>query len=180
MLSGGITTGRNSLIQAYGLFWRVDEIDWSPGRGSRDWHLYGRNGANSSKIRVADFRDQKGIYILYGNYGPHYVGLTRKKGLGRRLKDHLSDRHEDEWDRFSWFGFCSVLKAKDEIGLQRIKEMPLSKITDINRTIGDMEALLIKAMALKNVNSMKFKSALEWKQIKRDEQDKYGSRLAVR
>ncbi len=57
--------------------------------------------------------------------------------------------------------------------------MPLSKITDINRTIGDMEALLIKAMALKNVNSMKFKSALEWKQIKRDEQEKYGSRLSA-
>ncbi len=52
MLNGVSTTGRNSLIQAYGLFWRLDEIDWSPGRGSRDWHLYGRNGANSSKIKV--------------------------------------------------------------------------------------------------------------------------------
>ncbi|WP_456634490.1 GIY-YIG nuclease family protein [Bradyrhizobium sp. USDA 10063] len=168
---------RNSLIQAYGLFWRVDEINWSPGKGRHDWHLYGRNGAQASKIKVADFRTQKGIYILYGNYGPHYVGLTRKKGLGRRLKDHLFDQHKGQWDRFSWFGFCTVLKAKDENGLQRIREMPLSKITDINSTIGDMEALLIRAMALRNVNHMKFRNAVEWTQVKLDELDKYGRRI---
>jgi hypothetical protein len=172
-----IRTARNSLIQAYGLFWRNDEINWSPGKGRRDWHLYGRNGANTSKLRVVDFREQKGIYILYGNYGPHYVGLTRKKGIGRRLKDHLFDQHQDQWDRFSWFGFCTVLKARDENGLQRLKEMPLTKFTDIDRTIGDIEALLIRAMALKNVNHMNFKSAERWEQIKRDEEDKYGSRL---
>ena len=27
--------GDNMLIRAYGLFWRCDEVDWLPGRGSR-------------------------------------------------------------------------------------------------------------------------------------------------
>jgi hypothetical protein len=108
------TQTRSSLIQAYGLFWRADEIDWSPGKGHRyDWRLYGRRGSNHGKLEVTDFRMQKGIYILYGDYGPHYVGLTRKKGLGRRLKDHLFDQHANKWDRFSWFGFCTVLKKTD-------------------------------------------------------------------
>jgi hypothetical protein len=43
-----------------------------------------------------------------------------------------------------------------------------------------MEALLIRAMALKNVNNMNFKSAERWEQIKRDDQDKFGERLSAR
>jgi hypothetical protein len=69
------TAQRRAVIQAYGLFWRADEIDW--GRGKR-FGLYGRLGAKSNNLRVVDFRTQKGIYILYGNYGPHYVGLVRR------------------------------------------------------------------------------------------------------
>jgi hypothetical protein len=171
-------TNRNALIQAYGLFWRRDEIDWNPGKGKRyDWRLYGRRGANRGNSRVADFRDQRGIYILYGNYGPHYVGLTRKSGLGRRLKDHLTDKHGNEWDRFSWFGFCRVLKSKDDDGLQRIGQMASAKFASLEAMIADIEALLIKSMALKNVNSMNFVEAKRWVQILRDEIDKFDGRL---
>ena len=87
------------LIQNYGLFWKVNEIDWFPGGGSRGFRLLGRRGSRSANLELADFRNQKGIYILYGNRGPHYVGLCRKQGLGTRLKQHLSDKHEGKWDR---------------------------------------------------------------------------------
>jgi hypothetical protein len=71
------------LIRAYVLFWRRDEINWSPGSGQRDeFQLLGRKGTNRGTIRLADFRKQVGIYVLYGNYGPYYVGLTRRRGLG--------------------------------------------------------------------------------------------------
>jgi hypothetical protein len=120
---------------------------------------------------------QKGIYILYGDYGPRYVGLTRKKGLGRRLKDHLSDRHAGKWDRFSWFGFCTVLKKKDALGIHLLRDMPLSKSTSPEDMIADLEAMLIKSMALQNINHMKFVSAKEWTQIKRSELEKYAKRL---
>jgi hypothetical protein len=98
-------------VTSYGLFWREDEIDWHPGAGYKDsFRLLGRIGSNRGKIRMVDFRHQQGIYILYDNYGPSYVGLTRNQGLGRRLKDHKSDHLADKWDRFSWFGFRPVYR----------------------------------------------------------------------
>lgn len=73
----------------------------------------GRRGAGST-LRVADFRTQTGIYILYGDYGPYYVGLTRTS-MGKRLKDHLTDKHDGKWQRFSWFGFANVLQQRDAV-----------------------------------------------------------------
>jgi len=116
------------IIRAYGLFWRNEEIDWRPGQGNKaQFRLLGRRGSNSPGLKVADFREQRGIYILYGNYGPHYVGLTRKQNIGKRLRDHLLGEHEGLWDRFSWFGFREVLTGTDDDGLQNLKEIPLSK-----------------------------------------------------
>ncbi len=71
------------VIKNYGLFWRADEVDWYPGHGN-PFRLLGRQGKNFPGVCVADFRWQNGIYVLYGDYGPHYVGLTRKQGLGKR------------------------------------------------------------------------------------------------
>jgi len=74
-----------------------------------------------------------------------YVGLTRKRRLGRRLKEHLTDRHAKERDRFSWFGFFRVLKSKDEDGLRRIGPMASTKPASLEAMIADIEALLIKS-----------------------------------
>lgn len=167
-----------ALIQSYGLFWRRDEIDWNPGKGKRyGFRLYGRCGANRGHIQVADFRYQQGIYILYGDYGPYYVGLTRKKGIGRRLKDHLTDGHANRWDRFSWFGFCKVLKSKNADRIHQLGKMPSTKPANLDDIIADIEALLIKSMALQNINNMNFSIAKKWIQIEKDEWDKFGDRL---
>lgn len=107
-------------IKNFGLFWRTDEVDWHPGRGARGaFRLLGRQGTHLSGVKLADFRYQHGIYILYGNHGPHYTGLTQ--GLGKRLQDHLEDDHTDQWDRFSWFGFKQVLKSVDDHGICNLK-----------------------------------------------------------
>ena len=53
------------LIGAYGSFWRADEIVWHPGHGSKGkFRLLGRIGTNHGNLRIADFRQQKGIYLL--------------------------------------------------------------------------------------------------------------------
>lgn len=101
------------LIKAYGLFWREDEVDWSPGQG-KPFRLLGRKGSNLPGLRVADFRYQKGLYVLYGDYGPYYVGLTYTS-LGDRLKDHRHDDHGGRWTRFSWFGFRKVQEGANSI-----------------------------------------------------------------
>jgi hypothetical protein len=169
---------KRALIQAYGLFWRRDEINWNPGTGNRyDFRLYGRRGSNRANVLVADFSGQFGIYILYGNYGPHYVGLTRRKGLAKRLKDHVSDKHGPHWDRFSWFGFRSVLRSRAPDGTRRLRKMAGTKPANLADMIADFEALLIRSMALKNTNRMKFAVAKEWTQVKLDEWKKYAERL---
>src|ERR1700735_5592045 len=106
-------------IKNFGLFWRRDEVDWYPGKGTA-FRLLGHHGIKLPGVSVADFRDQHGIYILYGNHGPHYVGLTNEK-LGNRLNAHILDVHANEWDRFSWFGFRTVLKSTDANGIRRLK-----------------------------------------------------------
>jgi hypothetical protein len=164
-------------IKNFGLFWRADEIDWTPGRGKRGaFRLLGRRGANRPILRLADFRHQQGIYILYGNHGPRYVGLTTQ-GLGARLMVHLGDEHQDQWDRFSWFGFCKVLERTDQDGLHELRKMPLTAASDPNENIKDVEALLIRAMGLRNIAQSKFSDADEWTQVKLDEVDMYSARI---
>jgi hypothetical protein len=162
------------LIKSYGLFWEADEIDWTPGKGAKDtFRLLGRQGKNLPGLRVADFRYQHGIYVLYGNYGPHYVGLTRKQGLGKRIKDHREDDHAGQWNRFSWFGFRTVLKQTDACGLCTLKDLASVALSDPQVMIGDTEALLIKAMGLTNKADMNFAEAEEWEQVKSHEIDHY-------
>jgi hypothetical protein len=47
------------------------------------------------------------------------------------------------------------------------------------KVIGDIEALLIRSMALQNIAQMKFAKAQEWTQIKLDELDSYRKKLSA-
>jgi hypothetical protein len=160
-------------ITSYGLFWRESEIEWYPGQGIKDsFRLLGRVGTNAGKIKIADFRRQQGIYILYDEYGPSYVGLTRQQGLGKRLKDHMTDHLEGRWDRFSWFGFNPIGVAGDD-GVLRLSDLQTEVSEQTHTTIGDLEALLIRAIGPKlNTAWMKFKDAVEWSQIEREDIDR--------
>ena len=117
-------------------------------------------------MRLADFREQSGLYILYGNYGPHYVGLTSR--LGVRLRDHRTDRHADHWDRFSWFGFRQVLKETNADGLRQLRKLSSVSLGDPREELRDIEALLIRALGLvPNLNRTRFSGAREWTQVRR-------------
>jgi hypothetical protein len=166
-------------VTSYGLFWRESEIDWHPGQGYKDsFRLLGRIGSQRGKIRVADFRQQQGIYILYDNYGPSYVGLTRNQGLGKRLKDHQSDHLRGKWDRFSWFGFRPLLSEKASSGITQLGDPQTDVSENTSTTIGDLEALLIRAIGPKrNTAQMKFEFAEKWIQIDYDDSEKYLDRL---
>ena len=172
---------RGVLIRSLGLFWQRDEVDWSPGSGKRDaFRILGRVGKNSDKLRVVDFREQRGIYVLYDDYGPYYVGLARDRGIGRRLRSHTRDKHARHWDRFSWFGFRPVLKQKWPDGTTKLGAMPAKLLTDTSRTIGDVEALLIYAFGTGhrgNAQHMKFARGEHWEQVARQETEKYLDRI---
>lgn len=133
-------------VTSYGLFWRAAEIEWFPGKGRRnEFRLLGRIGKNRPGIRVADFRRQQGIYILFDEYGPAYVGLAKGDRLGARLRDHHGDHLVGKWDRFSWFGFNPVGATPDRGGVLSLNQPRRDVTDDTSTTIGDLEALLIAA-----------------------------------
>lgn len=168
-------------IRSAGLFWQRDEVNWSPGSGKRRaFRLLGRVNENRGALRVADFREQRGIYVLYDDYGPYYVGLARDRDIGARLRDHTRDQHKDKWDRFSWFGFRPVQKQRDPEGLSKLGAMPKVLLTDANKTIGDVEALLTHTLGTTgrgNGQSMRWARADLWKQVMLHEIEKYSDRL---
>jgi hypothetical protein len=157
------------LIKAYAIHWRVEDA-WPPaGRGRRE--LLGRRGAHRSHLQICNFWRQQGLYILYDGYGPYYVGLVRQGTLGNRLRTHhYVDKHAGKWDRFSWFGFCAVLGARDERGIQKLKlraELATGRLDD---AIADIEALLIDALGPKaNRHIERFRAGVEWTQVRADE-----------
>lgn len=169
------------LVTSFGLFWRADEIDWFPGKGIKnEFRLLGRIGKNRPALRVADFRRQQGIYILFDEYGPAYVGLAKGDRLGARLRDHHNDHLKGKWDRFSWFGFNPVALTAGKDGVFPLNEPRRDVTDDTSTTIGDLEALLIAAVGPKlNQQKMRFDKAEKWEQVRYHEwQEIYGARVA--
>lgn len=98
------------MIQSYGLHWHVDRVFW--GRPKVPGSLLGA-ASKSHLARPVDFRNQRGIYVLYADYELVYIGQTGAGNdrLFKRLKDHKTDHLSERWDRFSWFGTQWVTKA---------------------------------------------------------------------
>lgn len=169
VLRSQATQGGTLLIRSFGMFWDRDEVEWAPGTGTKGgFVLLGRTGKSKATLRVADFRRQTGIYVLYNDWGPYYVGLTRRRGLGDRLRDHVKDAHAAQWTRFSWFGFQSVVQRTDFRGVSALGRSPKHLLSDSHTSIGDLEALLIKVLnASGNSQQMKFAGGSEWKQVER-------------
>ena len=77
-----------------------------PGNGGQILGWTGRRGAAS-----VDFRQQRGIYVLYDdNFKFVYIGQT---GAGNqrllvRLRNHGFDHLAQRWSRFSWCGISAV------------------------------------------------------------------------
>ena len=143
--------------------------------------MLGHIGKRKDKIRVADFRHQRGIYVLYDDYGPSYVGLTRDLGLGARLKNHTTDHLRKKWDRFSWFGFREMLSDNRHKRYLVADQSAEDVITDdMDTTIGDLEALMISTMGPKhNKKFMGFSEAEKWDQVFDDDVVDYCSRIGV-
>jgi hypothetical protein len=96
------------LIQNYGLFWREDRVNWGKPktRGTLEGYLTGAKRQGS-----VDFRDQRGIYVLYDQtFKIVYVGQAGRGNqcLFARLKQHKRDHLAERWARFSWFGTREV------------------------------------------------------------------------
>ncbi len=176
-------------ITSFGLFWRRDDVIWTRDKLSNDDELegpfkflmIGKIGEKKPKLRMCDFRFQQGIYILYHEYGPVYVGLASRRNngdaLGQRLKEHTTDDHRDTWSRFSWFGFDPVQDGSSDVvcRVNTSEENVIEEDTAISSTIRDTEALIMHIIMPQNNRSSitRFKTGREWFQAQRYEISKY-------
>jgi hypothetical protein len=85
-------------IKAFGMYWERSQINWDSPKV-----LGKQEGADQS----VDFSNQLGVYILHDRERVIYVGRAEDSLLKRLIK-HTTGRFGNRWDRFSWFGICSV------------------------------------------------------------------------
>lgn len=182
-------TSRAGFIRAYGMFWHAEDVDWSGEESGRHRELLGRVGKYLPGLEVANFWDQQGIYVLYNDYGPYYVGQTVGGGmnLGKRLRQHYhgtnGSPHRGKWDRFSWFGWRGTLSSTDERGLQRLRQIPKRLLADSHNTVQDIESLMIHALGTIHVGNGRgetFVAAVRWEQIWCGDRDYYLTKVAGR
>lgn len=115
-------------INAFGMFWRRDWINWECPE------LIGRQEGADLNV---NFNEQVGVYLLHDRDRVIYVGRAGD-ALIKRLKAHTSGRFGGRWDRFSWFG----LKPVTENGTLSDPEERWEQL-DVIET---MEAILIECL----------------------------------
>jgi len=125
-------TENNKIFNAFGIYWNRNLVLW---KSTPD--LLGMQYIGATEV---NFKDQRGIYLLYDNREIIYVGQAIEQTLGQRLKQHTSDRLSGRWDRFSWFGFYSVT---DKGHLQNRKKF---ESLDIQVLADTLEAILIESI----------------------------------
>jgi hypothetical protein len=57
-----------TLIRSYGEFWSPDVVDWA-----KSWRLLG-TARSDSKGPILNVYEERGIYVLYKDFVPVYVG----------------------------------------------------------------------------------------------------------
>lgn len=96
------------LIRLYGEYWNPDIVDWGKrGPGNKGRLI----GYFQKKSEVRDYWDARGIYALFDEFRLVYVGQAMSQGIGKRVRDHLTDRMAGRWDMFSWFS-TSTMREK--------------------------------------------------------------------
>lgn len=160
-------TSSSHLITAFGQFWEREEFVSAIEDGRRRQLLgYRREGRAT---RLCDFRPSAGVYILWNDHRPTYVGLAAGVGgLFDRLDAHTKDEYK-EWSRFSWFSVDPVVES-DLRGWGKVERRnddgPALRVTELVR---ELEALLIMVLGTNTLaaqRTMKFATGTEWFQVR--------------
>jgi hypothetical protein len=123
---------RLKLVNAFGIFWNRNFVHW---KSNPD--LLGIQQIGATEV---NFKDQRGIYLLYDGREIIYVGQAIEQTLGQRLKQHTSDRLSGRWDRFSWFGFYSVNDKGHLLDRKKFESLDIQVLADT------LESILIESV----------------------------------
>jgi hypothetical protein len=138
------------LIKTYGEFWNPELVNWD-----NSWRLLGKRRSDFKGLDVNVY-EERGVYVLYKDYQPVYVGKADKQSIGYRLQLHRQSwRKGPRWDRFSWFGIRG-LRVNDKLRSRNSAFHPTTP-----ELIATLEALLIVAIDPRlNSRREKFKNAV--------------------
>lgn len=121
-----------TLIKTYGEFWNPELVNWD-----NTWRLLGKKSPNS-RGAVIDVYEERGVYVLYKEYEPVYVGKADSQSIGYRLQLHRQSHSKGpRWDQFSWFGIRG-LTPKNKLRAIKTKYHAAEEVL-----IATLEALLI-------------------------------------
>lgn len=150
------------IIKNYGFLWDRNHV--YRGAGSNAGHLKG----TASGLKVADFREQIGVYVLYDS-GQRivYVGQAGNGNatLFTRMKNHMDGRLWNRWQYFSWVGFRDV-NADGSLSAQQNVDSGVSGFRYAD-ALNEIEGILIEIIEPKlNKQSGRLKSAREYFQYR--------------
>ncbi len=97
-------------ILCLGARWKASDVYWHT--TSKNAQLCGVR-ARALTSPIANFALQSGIYILYADFSPDYVGQANKTLFARLKQHYFGNDLVSRWDRFTWFGFRSVGAGND-------------------------------------------------------------------
>lgn len=114
-----------SIVKSYGEFWNPEAVNWQAKKLMGSW-------ADGSTWRKNNFWSAKGIYVLYADFKPIYVGkaLASSSGVGKRLCDHLSDRLVGRWDMFSWYSLQKPSKTHQGLNNLGARKLEVKDMVD--------------------------------------------------
>ena len=163
------------LFQNYGLHWHIDRVKWGrPGKG----HAGTLSGYRTETDGEVDFREQRGVYVLYdAGFNLLYAGQAGygNQRLYQRLHQHRFDALGERWSRFSWFGIDPVA---GRAGRRRLLETEPS-VNDVGVILNHLEAILIASVEPSlNRQGGKFGDALQYHQWYEEAEDAVLGKLA--
>lgn len=96
-------------VLSIGAVWRAEDVFWRS--APKNGKMLGVH-AKAMKGPTANFAHQSGIYVLYSDFTPIYVGQANTTLFARLKQHHETDDLVGRWDRFTWFGFRKVVGGK--------------------------------------------------------------------
>jgi hypothetical protein len=157
------------VIQNFGLFWDREHIDWGSRGPGHAGHLKGY--LKNSRFPV-DFRQQRGIYVLYEGQNiatqrTVYVGQAgaRENDLFHRLRNHRDKDLWNRWQRFSWFGFLQVGHNRQ---LVHRNKTAIGNVA-FSAALNQVEAVIMELFEpVKNRQGQRWHGAREYRQLRKD------------
>lgn len=157
------------LIRTYGEFWNPDVVKWD-----NTWRLLGKRRSDFTGPSI-NIYEERGVYVLYKDYQPVYVGKADKQSIGYRIQLHRQSRRKGpRWDRFSWFGIRGLRTNG------KLRAISAAFHPKKDELIATLEALLIATIDPRlNSRREKFKNATPLYQSEEDKpieiEDRLGS-----